>query len=135
MEMLLFFDLAITAYGLVFGCLIGVVYDFFRVFRLIFHAGTVMLFIEDLIFSLLFAISVFAFCFVFNSGKIRFFYLIAALLGWLIYYLTVGKLLYRGLKTLFSKFHRLLSGRHSKQPSNRGLSPSFNGTGDGIANP
>ena len=113
MEMLLFADLAIAFYGFLFGCLIGLVYDFFRVFRLVFNAGTVVLFIEDFIFSVFLAVSVFAFCFLFNNGKIRFFYLIAALLGWVLYYLTAGKLIYRAIKWIFSGI-RKFTGFHFK---------------------
>lgn len=118
MEMFLLSDLTTAFYGVVFGCLIGVVYDFFRVFRLLFHAGTIRLFLEDFIFSVLLAGSVFAFCFIFNSGKIRFFYLIAALLGWILYYFTAGRLIYRGIKTIFGKIRKLFGRRKQHQNTN-----------------
>lgn len=115
MEMFLVSDLLTALYGFIFGCLIGIVYDFFRVFRLMFHVGTVRLFIEDFMFSVFLAASVFAFCFLFNSGKIRFFYLLAALLGWICYYFTVGRLVYRGMKAVFGKIRLLFEKRNLRR--------------------
>ena len=115
MEMILFTDLSTVLYGFIFGCLVGLVYDFFRVFRLVFHAGMILLFIEDFIFSVFLAGSVFAFCFLFNSGKIRFFYLIAILFGWILYYFTVGRLAYRGMKALFRTGRRFFRGEKRKR--------------------
>ena len=115
MEMILFSDLSTVFYGFLFGCIIGLVYDFFRVFRLVFHTGTGLLFFEDFIFSVFLAGSVFAFCFLFNIGKIRFFYLTASRFGGILYYFTVGRLAYRGMKALFRTGRRFLHRETRKQ--------------------
>ena len=103
-------EIWLVAYSIGFGICVGIVYDLFRVSRLVFHLNSVFVFIEDLFFCLLVAVSYFVFCFIFNSGQIRLYVTAAAVLGWFLYYITVGRAVYyiirkcgKGIKKLIFK--------------------------------
>lgn len=77
------------------GGLLGAVYDLFRISRLTFGGGRVGIFFQDLVFFLFCTIVTFLFLVVDNSGEIRAFLLVGELLGALLYFFTLGKLVLR----------------------------------------
>ncbi|MDR1564135.1 MAG: spore cortex biosynthesis protein YabQ [Oscillospiraceae bacterium] len=78
--------------ALLLGAGIGVLYDFFRLLRIILPAKIVLVFIQDVIFWVITAVATFLFMLVQNGGVIRGYLLIAELAGALIYYFTLGAL-------------------------------------------
>ena len=76
------------------ACLIGVglgiVYDCFRVLRIVFNHKFVAVFIEDVLFTIFYALCLFVYMTECSRGQIRFFVIIGSLLGFVAYLLTVG---------------------------------------------
>ena len=81
--------------SLAFGVIIGIVYDCFRIFRLIIPAGKIIIFFQDIIFFSFFGVISFLYLLRENSGQARLFILVAIILGWGLYYTTVGSLIYK----------------------------------------
>ena len=87
-------ELFLVLYSLAFGICVGILYDCFRVSRLVFHLNGIVVFIEDILFCLMVAASYFIFCFLFNHGQVRLYVTVTAILGWFVYYITIGKAVY-----------------------------------------
>ncbi|MEG0942360.1 MAG: spore cortex biosynthesis protein YabQ [Angelakisella sp.] len=81
--------------ALLLGGIIGVVYDVFRVTRVAFKLSWSMVLLEDLLFFLLSAILLWRYFLEQGSGEVRIFAVLGVLLGWLLYFLTVGSLVIR----------------------------------------
>ena len=86
--------------ALAFGVCIGIFYDLFRIFRLIFIPGKIAVFFQDIIFLLLSACATFVFLFQINYGDIRFYLAIGIFGGLLFYYLTIGKAVFSFVKMI-----------------------------------
>ncbi|NMA80074.1 MAG: hypothetical protein GX967_05455, partial [Clostridiales bacterium] len=88
-------------------------YEVFRISRIAFNLSKVAIAVEDFIFFMICAVGVFAFSLEYGNGMIRLFFVIGALLGAILYLLTIGRLIFaasRGIiyaiKTFFSFIHR-----------------------------
>lgn len=97
-------QLTVLLYSLTVGALVCVLYDLFRILRIMFGAGRLLLFLEDLLFCLLAAGVVIIFLFHANSGEIRWFAMAGAVVGFFVYYNTVS----RFFIFVMMKFIRLL---------------------------
>lgn len=80
-------------YSILFGFLFGLVYDVFRIFRIAIKHNQLLIFCEDMAFCLSFSLSYILFNFCVNSGVLRWFSLFGAALGFVLYLLTVGRLI------------------------------------------
>ncbi len=79
-------------WSVVLGGALGAVYDWFRVGRILKKKSWFTVFLEDLLFALIAALST-ALCFTLtNYGQVRLFLLVGEGLGFLLYYNTVGVL-------------------------------------------
>lgn len=78
--------------ALLLGAALGVVYDVFRVSRLALCSGWLVILLEDLAFFALAAMALFRFFLELSLGQMRFFALVGVVLGWLLYYFTLGTL-------------------------------------------
>ena len=78
-----------------FGAAFGVRYDFFRVFRLIRKSGKLAIFFQDIVFFVLSAGGTFVLMLARSMGEMRFYIIAGEILGFLIYFLTVGELVVR----------------------------------------
>ena len=76
------------------GAALGVVYDLFRAVRLLFPPGAGLAFAEDGLFFGVVGVAEFVFFLNHTYGQLRVFLLIGQGLGFLIYYLTVGRAVY-----------------------------------------
>lgn len=74
------------------GVALGVFYDIFRIARIAFNPRFIIVFIEDIIFSVGASAAVVLFVYYTNSGIIRWFALFGCVLAFAFYYFTVGKL-------------------------------------------
>lgn len=72
------------------GVLIGLLFDFFRIARKVFHTSDMVTYIEDILFWILTGIIVLYSIFVFNNGELRLFMFLGILLGAFIYMLFVS---------------------------------------------
>lgn len=80
--------------AVVLGAALGVVYDCFRVFRIVFppaaKSGAVVL--QDIIFWMFYGFCIFCYFTIAGRGQIRFFVFFGSLLGFVLYILTLGNL-------------------------------------------
>lgn len=97
--------------AILFSVIVGIEYDIFRISRLIFHLGLWAVFAEDLIFSLLCAVEFFFFCFLFNNGEIRLFVILTCIAAFAMYYMTIGKFIYKITKNTVVKIRKRGRGR------------------------
>lgn len=77
----------------ILGVFLGLFYDFFRILRMAIKTHTAVVFIEDVCYFAIVAISSFAFIMVSNDGILRGFLLIGELVGILLYFSTLSILL------------------------------------------
>jgi len=94
-------------YAFGFGFLLGVFYDVFRVIRLAFTAGKRFIFVQDMIYVMACAVASFLFFLVINNGTVRGYAFLAELLGWLVYYFSLGAVAIR-VSALAVRFIRRL---------------------------
>ena len=82
-------------YSLIVGAAIGVYYDVFRIIRIVLPKSVVLIFFEDLIFCLSAGAIMSVFIFNAGFGIVRGYAVLGAGIGFTVYYLTIGKLVYR----------------------------------------
>lgn len=75
------------------GIFLGVVYDAFKVKRMLMPQNCVLLFIDDVLFSILFSVYFVFSVFMFNNGIIRWYEYFFCFVGFLAYRLTFSNLL------------------------------------------
>lgn len=80
------------SYSLVLGAILGLIYDFFKIDRMIFNRNVFFILLEDILFWVISAFAIFSFSVVFSNGQIRGYLLFASFLGFIIYKLTISKL-------------------------------------------
>lgn len=69
------------------GCIIGLLFDFFRILRKSFKTSNLVTYIEDILFWILTGFLVLYSIFTFNNGEIRFFIFLGIAIGILLYML------------------------------------------------
>lgn len=114
----------IILYSLLFGVGIGIIYEFFRFLRVFFtfsaqkrtnkhiflkNIGIFFQIILDLLFSIVYTILVVIFIYGANDGKIRYYLLLFAVIGFALYYFTVGRLISAAENFLASLVYKVLS--------------------------
>ena len=87
-------QISVAAGAALLGIGLAVLYDIFRIFRLILFSGTISIFIQDILFWSISGCATYIYILAINLGEIRFFILAAELLGALIYYFTLGRVIY-----------------------------------------
>ena len=96
-------------YACLLGAGMGVIYDCFRLMRLV-SGNRVVVFFEDLLFSAICTLATLIFCIGFCAGKVRLYALVGEGLGFLIYHFTVGELVIRLLRAVISFMKALFFG-------------------------
>ncbi len=97
--------------SMLLGAVLGVFYDVFRITRIAIKTPSVVIFAEDLVFFFVSAVISFCFMLSINDGQVRAFILLGELLGFTLYYFTVGMLvmkLSRVIIRLIYRFFHLL---------------------------
>lgn len=94
--------------SLLLGVALGILYDVFRILRLMIPSGRIISFLEDILYFTLCGIITFAFLLAVNNGIIRAYLLAGEALGTVVYYLTVGKLVYRIADKIISLIKKTL---------------------------
>ena len=108
-------QLKVFLYSFGLGFLLGILYDVFRVLRMIFSLGKVTTFIQDFLYVVICAFLTFCFALVLNDGKIMFYIFFGEGIGWLIYYFSLGTLalkvssaIINGVRNVVSLMKKLL---------------------------
>ncbi|MDR3552244.1 MAG: spore cortex biosynthesis protein YabQ [Clostridia bacterium] len=83
-----------------FGMALGAVYDLFRIFRIAVPCGKAVVFIQDVLFWMICAVSSFLFLLYMNTGEIRLFIILGELIGATLYYFTLGVLVMKSAKAV-----------------------------------
>lgn len=114
----------IFLYALGFGFLLGILYDIFRILRMIISGSKGFILFMDLLY---FAVCTFlTFCFVLtvDSGRIRIYVAAGVILGWIVYYFSFGAIAMRVSNAVVSFFKSIFSAviRPVKRLSGRILS-------------
>lgn len=94
----------------VMGAALGVVYDFFRVLRIVFPIASkkAILCLCDIIFMLICGTAVFVFDLMFCRGQVRFFCLLGTALGFILYLLSLGSVVTGCLKSIVKLISKVL---------------------------
>lgn len=100
----------IFALSLGFGFLIGIFYDVLRLFRLLCSDSKKVFFVFDLVYTVAAAVATFLFLLTVTGGSVRAYVLLGELLGFLIYFVTLGTL----LSTFFERIVAFLKRSFSK---------------------
>lgn len=90
------------------GCFICIVYDCFRIIRILFTNPAWLVFIEDIIFIILATVSSFVFIVTQNNGQFRFFLLVGELIGGIIYFYTISKVIIKIATVIIQIVHKIL---------------------------
>lgn len=75
------------------GVLLGMLYDVFRILRLAFPHGKVVVFIEDIVYFFLITLLSFSFILLWADGRLRGFFLLGEGVGAILYFVTLSLLL------------------------------------------
>ncbi len=99
----------IFLYSLGFGFLLGILYDVFRTLRLIISNSKGFVFFADLLYFAICAFLTFGFIMVVDSGRVRLYVASGEILGWLIYYFSLGSIAIRVTNAVTGFFGHLFS--------------------------
>lgn len=72
------------------GALLGALYDGFRILRLAFPNGKVLIFFEDILYFFVVTVASFSFVLLYSGGVLRAFMLFGELMGAILYFFTVS---------------------------------------------
>ena len=98
MELPVYFQLSLFLYSVLFGFCCGILYNIFCVIRIFFGKSKVFVCVQDVIYFVLCTVGMFLFIYVFNSGEVRVYIILTAVLAALVYHLTAGRLVTGVLK-------------------------------------
>ena len=97
-------QLYVLSLSLLMGASLGVLYDVFKVMRLVGLNGAVIVFFEDILFFLISTVTVFSFYMQVTDGKFRVYPLVFAVIGFAIYFLTLEKIVFFVIKKIYGFF-------------------------------
>lgn len=97
------FQIDLFLLSLLWGALIGIVYDGFRCLRILVTHNVIMTAIEDIIFWLITAGMIFYLLYQYNYGSLRSYAFLGVFLGFIIYYMSISQLLLAVFKLFAAK--------------------------------
>lgn len=100
--------------AILLGACFGVLYDLFRIIRLVFLKSFTAVFFEDVLFWIAVTIVTFFFTILFNNGELRLSLVILEVVGFLIYYFTLGRLVFKCFFAFFGMIKKFFSKMHKK---------------------
>ncbi len=109
MEYLQITDIFSMLQALLTGAIMGVYYDIFRFARRVFKFSSFSVAMQDIIFWITSAVPIFFICIRLNGGYFRIYFIIFTLLGWFIYFKTLGRLIFIVFDRIINAFHRVIA--------------------------
>ena len=100
--------------AILLGAAFGVVYDIFRIIRLVVLKSSVAVFVEDILFWIIVTITTFFFTILFNNGELRLSLIISETVGFLIYYLTLGRVVFKCFSAVFKAISEIIAKTYKK---------------------
>lgn len=76
------------------GFITGALYDVFRIVRICISKGKIAFIISDILYFLVLGVLTFTFCLTVNEGELRFYILFGELVGFCIYYFSLGVVIF-----------------------------------------
>ena len=92
-----------------FGFLLGLIYDAFRVFRLIISNSKSLVFAADFLYFAVCGVLSFFFLLVTDEGRVRIYTISGEILGFMIYYFSLGTVAVRVANAVSRTFRRIFS--------------------------
>ena len=93
----------------VFGIPIGLFFDVFRTLRIIFRHCKAAVIIEDILFFMVYGIFIMCFTIVAARSEFRFYYCFGNLLGFVLYYVTLGHIVTAFFRAVAEKIKKYIS--------------------------
>lgn len=90
------------------GAGLGVLYDVFRIVRMAFWRGRLLIAVQDILYWVLAAVCTFLFMLMRSDGQIRFHILLGETLGFVVYYFTVGMIVFHASKFIINLIKKVL---------------------------
>ncbi len=109
------YEVSVLLRSVLFGVFAAACFDLFRLLRMFFPAGPVMLFVQDAIFSLLLITSSLLFLFMANSGTPRMYIFLAAIIGATMWFFSFSRIIFSLLGGLREKFITFVKKIRSKR--------------------
>ena len=101
-------ELRLFGLSCLMGAIVGAAYDVLRVFRLIASHNGFLTAVEDTFFLVLYAISLTAFSEAAARSEMRLYFVIGNAVGYAMYYVTIGSVVMRTIRKLFTLVGALL---------------------------
>jgi len=101
-------QLRLFLFSCLFGAVIGVFYDLFRAIRILLPHNSVLVAIEDVIFIVLYAVFAVAFTSAAARGEFRFYYVLGNVIGFAVYFFTVGSVVIKVINRLINILIKVL---------------------------
>lgn len=95
-------QMVLFLWSCVMGAGFGAVYDFFRIARIAIKHGKLAVAVQDVLFLFFCSVAIFVFSVEVGGGMVRFFFIIGSLLGFILYYLTVGQIVFFAANKIIS---------------------------------
>ena len=96
-------ELAKVLVTILYGVICAIVYDMLRIIRRVLPHGIVAVSVEDILYWMLMSVCTFVMLIKINDGGIRFYFLIGALLGAVLYSFTISKCVVAAGTVIFRK--------------------------------
>lgn len=95
-------ELVLFGMSCIMGAVFGVLYDVFRIIRIVFAHNGILTAIEDIVFLGLYGVSLIAFASAAARGELRFYYVLGNFIGFALYFLTLGSVVNSAVRKLLS---------------------------------
>jgi len=102
-------ELVLFGMSCIMGAVFGVLYDVFRIIRIIFAHNGFLTAIEDILFLGLYGVSLIAFASAAARGELRFYHVLGNFIGFALYFLTLGSIVNSAFRRLFSALKKTIS--------------------------
>lgn len=94
-------------YSVLMGACLGIFFDCFRVVRIILPHTTFFVVLEDILFIFIWAVALLVFSMEMCRGEVRFYYVIGNILGFTVYFFTVGKIVVGAIKAIVLVIYKI----------------------------
>ena len=93
-------ELWIFSYSCLLGLGLGILYDVFRIIRMLINTKNITIFLQDVIYFIVSGLITFLFVLGINEGQSRFYILAGEGIGWIAYHITLGEKIYRSSENI-----------------------------------
>lgn len=93
-------ELWIFSYSCLLGLGLGILYDVFRIVRMLINTKNITIFLQDVIYFIVSGLITFLFVLGINEGQSRFYILAGEGIGWIAYHITLGEKIYRSSENI-----------------------------------